>query len=182
MVKGWLQREKFQPYLQDPGVGGPELARAQALLADHTVSGTPEPVGHRIFAMDRSVHRRPQWTAAISMCSARTTYYENGNGENLRGWHTNAGMLYWWGADDQYSDAFWPTVDPYRLPGTTASKKALPDGYGGAWAHPSRRRPSPAGPPTASPSRRSSTTGGSAPSGSSWTASASPAPSAGPGS
>ncbi|QUQ65599.1 polysaccharide lyase 8 family protein [Kutzneria sp. CA-103260] len=136
MVKGWLQREKFQPCLEDPGVGVPELARAQALLADGTVAGTPEPVGHRVFGMDRSVHRRPQWTAAISMCSARTTYYENGNGENLRGWHTNAGMLYWWGSDDQYSDAFWPTVDPYRLPGTTVSTRKLADGYGGAWGAP----------------------------------------------
>ncbi len=136
MVKGWLQREKFQPYLGDPGVGVPELARAQALLADRAVAATPEPVGHRIFGMDRSAHRRPQWTAAISMCSARTTYYENGNGENLRGWHTNAGMLYWWGADDQYSDGFWPTVDPYRLPGTTVSTKRLADGFGGAWGVP----------------------------------------------
>ncbi|MFC0438196.1 polysaccharide lyase 8 family protein [Kutzneria buriramensis] len=139
MVKGWLQREKFLPYLQDPGVGVPELARAQALLADASVAGAPEPVGHRIFAMDRSVHRRPLWTAAISMCSARTTYYENGNGENLRGWHTGAGMLYWWGEEvgnDQYSDAFWPTVDPYRLPGTTVSTKRLADGFGGAWGAP----------------------------------------------
>ncbi|MFC0542925.1 polysaccharide lyase 8 family protein [Kutzneria chonburiensis] len=141
MVKGWLQREKFQPYLQDPGVGVPELARAQALLADGTVSGTPEPVGHRVFGMDRAVHRRPKWTVAISMCSVRTTYYENGNGENLRGWHTGAGMLYWWGpsdrqSDDQYSDGFWPTVDPYRLPGTTVSTKKLADGFGGAWGAP----------------------------------------------
>lgn len=45
-------------------------------------------------------------------------------------------MLYWWGdtfANGQYSDAFWPTVDPYRLPGVTASRKVLADGAGGDW-------------------------------------------------
>ncbi|MEU3986000.1 polysaccharide lyase 8 family protein [Streptomyces sp. NPDC026672] len=141
-VKGWITREASLtslPYLSDPGVGVPELARAQALLADRTVEPAAEPVGHRLFAMDRAVHRRPGWAAAVSMCSARTTYYENGNGENLRGWHTSNGMTYWWGAghdNDQYSDGFWPTVDPYRLPGTTVSTKRLSDGEGGAWGAP----------------------------------------------
>jgi hyaluronate lyase len=36
----------------------------------------------------------------------------------------------------QYDDAFWPTVDPYRLPGTTASLLPLTDGEGGAWNAP----------------------------------------------
>ncbi|MGW4801439.1 polysaccharide lyase family 8 super-sandwich domain-containing protein, partial [Nonomuraea sp. NPDC004297] len=26
----------------------------------------------------------------------RIGHYEHGNGENLRGWHTGSGMLYWW--------------------------------------------------------------------------------------
>lgn len=138
MVKGWLRRERFQPYLRDPGVQIPELARAQALLDDPSIQAAAEPVGHRVFGMDRAVHRRPQWTAAVSMCSARTTYYENGNGENLHGWHTGMGMVYWWGAgdDDQFSDGYWPTVDPYRLPGTTVSSRRLADAAGGAWGAP----------------------------------------------
>lgn len=139
MVKGWMRRETFLPYMTDPGIAIPELARAQALSADTTVPAAAEPVGHRIFGMGRSVHRRPGWAAAVSVCSSRTTYYENGNGENLRGWHTNNGMLAWWGAaygNDQYSDAFWPTVDPYRLPGTTVSTVPLADGAGGAWGAP----------------------------------------------
>ncbi|MFJ9543926.1 polysaccharide lyase 8 family protein [Streptomyces sp. NPDC101225] len=141
-VKGWITREApltSLPYLSDPGVAIPELARAQALLTDSTIPAAAEPIGHRLFAMDRAVHRRPDWAAAVSMCSARTTYYENGNGENLRGWHTSNGMTYWWGTDhnnDQYSDGFWPTVDPYRLPGTTVSTKPLADGEGGAWGAP----------------------------------------------
>ncbi|MFC7103075.1 polysaccharide lyase family 8 super-sandwich domain-containing protein [Nonomuraea rubra] len=37
------------------------------------------------------------------------------------------------GHGDQYSDSFWPTVDPYRLPGTTVSTRRLPDGAGAGW-------------------------------------------------
>ncbi|GAA3043428.1 hypothetical protein GCM10020000_23450 [Streptomyces olivoverticillatus] len=48
-------------------------------------------------------------------------------------------MLTWWPSDrcgDQYSDGFWPTVDPYRLPGTTVSALPLADNQGGGWGAP----------------------------------------------
>lgn len=72
------------------------------------------------------------------MASDRIAYYECGNGENPRGWHTGAGMLYWWAGarNDQYTDWFWPTVDWYRLPGTTVSTQRLPDRAGGEWGEP----------------------------------------------
>lgn len=72
------------------------------------------------------------------MASERISYYECGNGENPRGWHTGAGMLYWWGAGHggQYTDWFWPTVDWYRLPGTTVSTRRLADRAGGEWGLP----------------------------------------------
>ncbi|RST04209.1 lyase [Streptomyces sp. WAC05374] len=136
MVKGWIARDHHSPVLTSPALGVAQLARLKA-VADGTSTASPEPTGHRLFpAMDRAVHRRPTWAAALSMASNRITYYENGNGENLRAWHSGSGMLYWWGdtyANGQYSDGFWPTVDPRRLPGTTASRKVLADGEGGAW-------------------------------------------------
>ncbi|GAA2518276.1 polysaccharide lyase 8 family protein [Streptomyces gobitricini] len=136
MVKGWIARDHYSPVLSSPALGVAALARLKA-VADGASPALAEPVGHRLFpGMDRAVHRRPGWAAALSMASKRITYYENGNGENLRAWHSGSGMLYWWGGDfanGQYSDSFWPTVDPYRLPGTTASSKALADGEGGAW-------------------------------------------------
>jgi len=91
------------------------------------------------------------------MASERIAHYECGNGENPRGWHTGAGMLYWWadesrasrsdrtgrtgrtgptGRSDQYTDWFWPTVDWYRLPGTTVSTLRLADRAGGEWGEP----------------------------------------------
>ncbi|WP_261808979.1 polysaccharide lyase 8 family protein [Nonomuraea sp. C10] len=95
-----------------------------------------QPTGHRLFPMSaRAVHRAPGWCAALSMSSDRIAHYEHGNGENLRGWHTGSGMLYWWGEGHgaHYADGFWATVDPYRLPGTTVSTRRLPDGAGEAW-------------------------------------------------
>ncbi|MER5878004.1 polysaccharide lyase 8 family protein [Streptomyces sp. NPDC060235] len=137
LVKGWMQRDYYSPPLSNPSLGLTSLSRLKGVQDDTSVSAIAEPTGHRLFTdMARATHRRPGWAASISMADRRITYYETGNGENLRGWHTGSGMLYWWGdtyANGQYSDAFWPTVDPYRLPGVTASRKALADGAGGDW-------------------------------------------------
>ncbi|MFI5521838.1 polysaccharide lyase 8 family protein [Streptomyces platensis] len=139
MIKGWIARDRTLPVLTDRQYSVADLARLGE-IARSPAAPAPEPVGHRLFpAMDRAVHRRPGWAAGLAMASDRIAYYENGNGENPRGWHTGAGMLSWWGADfggDQYTDAFWPTVDPYRLPGTTVSTKRLADNEGGGWGEP----------------------------------------------
>ncbi|MFE0735220.1 polysaccharide lyase 8 family protein [Streptomyces sp. NPDC058855] len=134
-VKGWIRRDTVSPILTARQFGVADLARLHAVAAS-PVPAAPEPTGHRLFAaMDRAVHRRPGWAANIAMASRRIAYYECGNGENPRGWHTGAGMLSWWTPDhgDQYTDWFWPTVDPYRLPGTTVSTRRLPDRAGGEW-------------------------------------------------
>ncbi|MEU2429914.1 polysaccharide lyase 8 family protein [Streptomyces sp. NPDC007861] len=145
LVKGWLQRDYYGPALKNPKLSLVNTARLQAVFDDDTVKASPEPVEHRVFHnMDRATHRRRDWTASVSMASQRIAHYEFGNGEHARGYHTGAGWLQWWGADhglEQYSDTYWPTVDPYRLPGTTVSRKPLPDGVGGNWGGP---RPSPA--------------------------------------
>lgn len=141
LVKGWIQRDTVTPILTAGQFGVAELARLRA-IADSPVPPAPESLGHRLFpAMDRAVHRGPRFTAALSMASDRIAHYECGNGENPRGWHMGSGMLYWWpkgrnGRSDQYTDWFWPTVDWYRLPGTTVSTKRLADRAGGEWGAP----------------------------------------------
>ncbi|MGW5851056.1 polysaccharide lyase 8 family protein [Streptomyces sp. NPDC055254] len=140
LIKGWIQRDHYSPVLCDTDLSVPALVRLTAVRDDSAVGAIAEPTGHRLFAgMDRAVHRRPGWAASISMASTRMAFYETGNGENLRGWHAGAGMLQWWGdthGNGQYTDAFWPTVDPYRLPGTTVSRTPLADAEGGAWGLP----------------------------------------------
>lgn len=138
LVKGWIERDTVSPVLTAPQFGVADLARLHAVAAS-PVPAAPEPVGHTLFAaMDRAVHRRPGFVANIAMASDRIAAYECGNGENPRGWHTGAGMLSWWaaGRSDQYTDWYWPTVDWYRLPGTTVSTKRLPDRAGGEWGEP----------------------------------------------
>jgi hyaluronate lyase len=137
LVKGWIERDTVTPVLTARQFGVADLARLHAVAAS-PVPATPEPVGHTLFAaMDRAVHRRPGFVANIAMASDRIAAYECGNGENPRGWHTGAGMLSWWAADSgQYTDWYWPTVDWYRLPGTTVSTKRLPDRAGGEWGEP----------------------------------------------
>ncbi|RDA86610.1 hypothetical protein CP532_6016 [Ophiocordyceps camponoti-leonardi (nom. inval.)] len=136
MIKGWMIRDRYSPVLSDTALSISELARLQRLADDAVVPAAAEPIGHWVMAsMDRAVHRRSNWAASVSMASVRTSFYETGNGENKRGWHTNSGMLYWWArsSSGQYSNGYWPTVDPYRLPGTSVSRKLLDDGAGGEW-------------------------------------------------
>ncbi|MEU2184868.1 polysaccharide lyase 8 family protein [Streptomyces thermolilacinus] len=142
LVKGWIARDMVSPVLTSPRFDVADLARLHAVAAA-PVPAAPEPTGHTLFAaMDRAVHRRPGWAACVAMASHRVAHYECGNGENPRGWHTGAGMLTWWGpgsgtaGDGQYTDWFWPTVDPYRLPGTTVSTRRLRDREGGEWGAP----------------------------------------------
>ncbi|ANP56378.1 polysaccharide lyase 8 family protein [Streptomyces griseochromogenes] len=150
LIKGWAERDTVTPVLTAGQFDVADLARLHT-AASAPVPATPEPPGHRLFpAMDRAVHRGPRFTAALSMASDRIAHYECGNGENPRGWHTGSGMLCWWpegrggrsgrsdrsDRSDQYTDWFWPTVDWYRLPGTTVSTKRLADRAGGEWGAP----------------------------------------------
>ncbi|MFI9834841.1 polysaccharide lyase 8 family protein [Streptomyces sp. NPDC051913] len=137
-IKDWIERDTVAPILTARQFGVADLARLRA-VAESPIPATPAPLGHHLFAaMDRAVHRRPRFVANIAMAGDRIASYECGNGENPRGWHTGAGMLSWWagGNGDQYTDWYWPTVDWYRLPGTTVSTRRLPDKAGGEWGEP----------------------------------------------
>ncbi|MFF9570012.1 polysaccharide lyase 8 family protein [Streptomyces sp. NPDC014685] len=128
LVKGWLVRNRATPF--ETLATLPRLALAKAVLNDDAVPVGPRTTGSSVFAdMDRVVHRRPGWACALSLSSKRISAYEAGNGENLHGWYTGDGMTYLYDGDDlrQYNDGFWPTVDPYRLPGTTVDTRRRAD-------------------------------------------------------
>jgi hyaluronate lyase len=129
-VAGWVQRDTFGNVLS--GATIPRVALVKSLQG---VTPAPERDGHTLFAsMDRSIHRRSGWAYSISMASRRIAYYECGNGENNQGYHSGSGMTYLYDTDNgQYADAFWPTVDRYRLPGITVDKLPLAPKAGGEW-------------------------------------------------
>ncbi|ADB31112.1 Hyaluronate lyase [Kribbella flavida DSM 17836] len=132
LAKRWITHDRLEDYLT--GASIPEISRVKAVLADRAVVAAAEAPAHFQFHnQDRVVHRRDGWAFAIAMSSRRMARYEWGNGENLRGWYVGDGMTYLYNDDHaQYYDAFWPTVDAQRMPGTTVSSKPrLPHGFGG---------------------------------------------------
>lgn len=132
LCQGWIAENQYAPILSDASVS------RTALVKELLASGIPPidlPEGHYLFpAMDRTVHRSNGWTLSTSMCSNRIAWYECGNGENNRGYHTGSGMTYVYDSDNsQYDDAYWATVNYSRLPGITADKTPLPDKVEGEW-------------------------------------------------
>ncbi|MFI6920200.1 polysaccharide lyase 8 family protein [Nonomuraea spiralis] len=128
LVKGWLTRNRDVPYDTVAPLAG--IARAEALLADPSVPVGPRMTGTYVFAdMDRVVHRRPTWAYAIAMSSERIGAAEAMNQENLHGWYTGDGMTYLYTGGDltHWNDDLWPTIDPYRLPGTTVDTRGRAD-------------------------------------------------------
>lgn len=119
MVKYWLSHiENFYS-----NVSVEMIYLAKNIMQDAFIKPMEEPVLNKVFAgMDRAVHLRKGWGFGISMNSARQSYYETHtfNYENGKGYYTAEGMTYLYLSDPkQYSDAFWPTVNSSRLPGTT---------------------------------------------------------------
>lgn len=133
LAKGWLTRNRTTPFAALATL--PQLALANAVLDDPAIPAGTRTTGSFVFAdMDRVVHRRPGWAYSLSLSSQRISAYEAGNGENLHGWYTGDGMTYLYDGDGlgQFNDGFWPTVDPYRLPGTTVDTRERADlGTGG---------------------------------------------------
>ena len=83
--------------------------------------------GMKVYgSMDRAVQVNDDYTVGLSMYSSRIYNYESINNENIKGWHQNDGTLYVYNDDlEQYGEGYWPTVDPYRLPGTTTDTREL---------------------------------------------------------
>ncbi|MGL5381679.1 polysaccharide lyase family 8 super-sandwich domain-containing protein [Clostridium sp.] len=79
---------------------------------------------------DRVVHSRKDYLFGISMFSKRIANFESMNGENKRAWHTSSGMTYLYNDDLGYYKDYWPTINPYRLPGTTVDTITMEDGKG----------------------------------------------------
>lgn len=122
LAKGWIQRCTDVDYLSTASI--PQIQRAKTVLGDDSVEAAPEATGVvQLAAQERTVHRAKSWAFTVATSSSRIGRYEWGNGENRFGWYQGDGMTYLYRDDDpsHYSDDYWPTVDPYLLPGVTAT-------------------------------------------------------------
>ncbi|MEV1021161.1 polysaccharide lyase 8 family protein [Streptomyces sp. NPDC050264] len=118
LVKQWITEDTYRNFLDVTDLAS--LVAAQRLLASDTAPrGTL--VTHRQFPrMDKAMHHRPAFALGISAYSSRIYNYESIQNENLHGWHLSDGMVLLYDDDlGHYSEDYWPTVDPLRLPGTT---------------------------------------------------------------
>ena len=130
MVKYWAQVDTYRSFTNN--VPLQLVAPTEQLMTNQSIAPRGELLGHWTFAsMDRAVHLRPGWGLGLSMSSSRVYNYESINSENLHGWFQGDGMTYLYNGDlSQFSDDFWPTVDPYRLPGTTVDTTARANASG----------------------------------------------------
>ncbi|MCJ0604787.1 polysaccharide lyase family 8 super-sandwich domain-containing protein [Enterococcus cecorum] len=111
-----------------------DISLFEKLLNDDTIPAVkPETFLHSFHNMDKFVYNNAEnhFAIALSMYSDRTQNYEDMNNENRHGWYTSDGMVYLYNNDlTHYSEGYWPTVDPYKMPGTTELVTAREDGSG----------------------------------------------------
>ena len=113
-----------------------EFAPAAVATTLNNFANSPQvgPGQFQFASMDRVVAQRNGFAFGISMSSSRIANYESINSGNLHGWHQGDGMTYLYigSTENQFNSDFWPTVDPYHLPGTTAETNALNNSNGEA--------------------------------------------------
>ncbi|HDC6360776.1 TPA: polysaccharide lyase 8 family protein [Staphylococcus aureus] len=100
-----------------------DISKMKSLMEDSTISTNGLTQQLKIYNdMDRVTYHNKglDFAFGLSMTSKNVARYESINGENLKGWHTGAGMSYLYISDvKHYRDNFWATADMKRLAGTT---------------------------------------------------------------
>ncbi|MBE5673943.1 polysaccharide lyase 8 family protein [Staphylococcus sp. SS35] len=111
-----------------------DISKMKSLMEDSTISTNGLTQQLKIYNdMDRVTYHNKDLDFAfgLSMTSKNVERYESINNENLKGWHTGAGMSYLYNSDvKHYRDNFWATADMKRLSGTTTLENEEPKGTG----------------------------------------------------
>lgn len=129
-VKAWVSQSgeaEFMAGIKDTAA----LQAVQKIMSDPAIdTAGAETAMHQVYPyMDRTIHRTQDWLLGVSMYSSRISNCEIMNDENLKGWYTGFGMTYLYNQDlMQYTDHFWDTVDPLKLPGTTVVQTEIDNG------------------------------------------------------
>ncbi len=135
MVKHWIQSDTKFNFFKKASISIGLLAKE--IINDTSIAPRGELSQAQLFAgMDQAVLHRPGFAFGVSMSSKRIGSYESVNGENVQGWYTGAGMTYVYNEDSQQYTDFWPTVDKYRLPGTTVDTMPRSNSEGAGFLSP----------------------------------------------
>jgi hyaluronate lyase len=136
----WITEGTYAPFLKIPDperfAPGPDLVATPGIeFAQDAPAPRPArtTATHRVFGQqDRMVHVTEAWSSALGVSSTRISRYESINGQNLKGYYVGDGVLYTFlpNAKGHYTDAYWPTVDPLLLPGTTENAGPADPAFG----------------------------------------------------
>ena len=123
LIKNYVNALTVEPFYSSLINTVHNLVLVKGIMNDPSVSPRGPLEKYKQYnSMDRVYQQRPTYGIGINMYSNRIRNYESvGNpGNNIKGWHQGDGWMELANADKtQYTDNFWPTVDSYRLPGTT---------------------------------------------------------------
>ncbi|CAN5361160.1 polysaccharide lyase 8 family protein [soil metagenome] len=136
--KGWIAADTFQPFFTYDSapieqVRLASIVKGRAVIADTNIPAAAESTTTVVAtSMARAVHRRPGFAYGIAMDNTAIKPYEAGNNENLQGWYTGEGAVYLYlpNQPGHWPNEYWPTVNRYRIPGTTVDTKTLANGAG----------------------------------------------------
>jgi hypothetical protein len=135
MVKYWVQSSTEFDYYNDVNLTFANLTKE--IMNDSSIEPRGELIKSKIYSgMDRAVHLRPGFGFGVSMSSKRIGTYEATVGENMQAWYSGSGMTYLYNDDQRQYYDFWPTVNKYRLPGTTVDTMLRTDNEGTAYRSP----------------------------------------------
>ncbi|MBD0380906.1 polysaccharide lyase family 8 super-sandwich domain-containing protein [Paenibacillus sedimenti] len=117
LIKYHVDSDTYRNFYQDVSIY--TIGKVKAMTA--TAASRGDLTLHKTFArMDRVVHSRPGYTFGLAM-NGHVINYEQINAENLHGWHYGQGATYLYNHDiEAYDQEYHPTVNAYRLAGTTA--------------------------------------------------------------
>ncbi|MFS0724788.1 polysaccharide lyase 8 family protein [Paenibacillus sp. 1P07SE] len=121
LVKYLIQSDTVLSYYTSADINF--VVKGKAIVADPGIVSRGHLSLTKVYAnMARLTSMRPDYMFGVSASSSRVYNYQ-GFAENKKGWYTGDGMTYLYRTgENQYGDAFWATVDPYRLPGTTVDR------------------------------------------------------------
>ncbi|OSP22140.1 polysaccharide lyase 8 family protein [Staphylococcus agnetis] len=113
--KSYNQNDQLKSYA--------DIQMMKKLINDTSIHIKNKPQQIKIYdEMKRVVYHNSNlnYTFGLSLTSDKVSRYESINNENLKGWHTGAGMSYLYNDDvTHYRNHYWPTVNMTHLAGTT---------------------------------------------------------------
>ena len=128
VVKQVIKSEKIKQDFFGALSDDAQRQEAQKAISEYQGGQEDSPQMKLYNAMAKAVYKGSDFAFGISMFSDKTSTHEYHptEFENKHAWYISHGATYLYNDDfTQYSRNYWPTVNPYRLAGTTVTDKEM---------------------------------------------------------